>query len=134
DGQAKQGSLEDRLSLQPIRYWYSVVALDAEGSEVSHYATVIADTIFVVSKDEVVSKKWVKNPETLKAGDKVTLPYHPFGTDSLGRDLLARLMYGGRASLFIGLFAPVLFVVLGIIYGSAAGFLGGRFDQIAMRF
>jgi oligopeptide transport system permease protein len=132
--EAEQVSLEDRLSLQPIRYWYSVVALDAEGSEVPRYATVIADTVFVVSKDEAVAKKWGKNPESLKVGDKVTLPYHPFGTDSLGRDLLARLMYGARTSLFIGLFAPVLFVVLGIIYGSAAGFLGGRFDQIAMRF
>jgi oligopeptide transport system permease protein len=95
---------------------------------------VTADTAFVVSKDEAVSKGWVTNPDAIKVGDSITLPFHPFGTDSLGRDLLARLMYGARTSLFIGFFAPVLFVLLGIIYGSAAGFLGGRFDQLAMRF
>jgi len=131
---AEQVSFEDRLNLKPVRYWYSVVALDASGTEVRDYATVATDTAFVVSKEEAASKGWMKNPETVKVGDHVTLPYHPFGTDALGRDLLARLMYGARTSLFIGLFAPVLFVVLGIIYGSAAGFLGGRFDSILMRF
>jgi len=130
----EQVSFEDRLNLKPVHYWYSVVALDMNGSEVPGYVSVEADTAFVVSTDEAVSKNWVKDPNTLKVGDKVTLPYHPFGTDSLGRDLLARLMYGARTSLFIGLFAPILFVLLGIIYGSAAGFLGGRFDSIAMRF
>ena len=131
---AEQVSFEDRLNLKPVRYWYSVVALDMNGSEVSRYATIATDTAFVTSKDEAAAKKWVTDPGALKVGDKVTLPYHPFGTDSLGRDLLARLMYGARTSLFIGLFAPFLFVLVGIIYGSAAGFLGGRFDSLAMRF
>ena len=76
----------------------------------------------------------MKDASALKPGEKVTLPYHPFGTDSLGRDMLARLMYGARTSLFIGIFAPVLFVLVGIIYGSAAGFVGGRIDSILMRF
>jgi oligopeptide transport system permease protein len=48
--------------------------------------------------------------------------------------MLARLMYGARVSLFIGTLAPILFVLVGIIYGSAAGFLGGRLDQALMRF
>ena len=62
------------------------------------------------------------------------MPYHPLGTDYLGRDMLARLMHGARVSLFIGVVAPLLFVSLGIIYGSSAGFVGGRFDQVLMRF
>jgi oligopeptide transport system permease protein len=130
----EQVSYEDRLDLKPVRYWYSVVALDANGEEVEPYATVAADASFVVSKDEAESRGWVKDASALKPGDKVTLPYHPFGTDSLGRDMFARLMYGARTSLFIGIFAPVLFVLLGIIYGSAAGFVGGRVDSILMRF
>jgi oligopeptide transport system permease protein len=131
---AEQVSYEDRLDLQPTRYWYSVVALDANGTEVASYATVAADTAFIVGKDEALSRGWVRDGTELKTGDKITLPFHPFGTDSLGRDVLARLMYGARNSLFIGIFAPILFVLLGIIYGSAAGFIGGRFDSLAMRF
>jgi oligopeptide transport system permease protein len=42
-------------------------------------------------------------------------------------------MHGARVSLFIGIVAPLLFVTIGIIYGSAAGFVGGRFDQVLMR-
>jgi len=64
----------------------------------------------------------------------VALPYHPLGTDYLGRDMLARLMYGARVSLFIGFVAPLLFVLFGTVYGSAAGFVGGRVDQLLMRF
>jgi oligopeptide transport system permease protein len=48
--------------------------------------------------------------------------------------MLARLMFGARVSLFIGIVAPLLFVLVGIVYGSAAGFLGGRVDQLLMRF
>ena len=50
----------------------------------------------------------------LAPGDVVRLALHPFGTDYLGRDLLARLMYGARVSLFIGIVAPFFFVLLGI--------------------
>ena len=46
----------------------------------------------------------------------------PLGTDYLGRDMLARLMYGGRVSLFIGIFAPLAFVLLGVIYGAYLAF------------
>ena len=48
--------------------------------------------------------------------------------------MLARLMHGARVSLFIGIVAPLLFVGFGVAYGSMAGFLGGRVDQIMMRF
>ncbi len=48
--------------------------------------------------------------------------------------MLARLMEGARVSLFIGIGAPSLFIIFGIIYGSFAGFVGGKVDQILMRF
>jgi peptide/nickel transport system permease protein len=59
---------------------------------------------------------------------------HPFGCDELGRDILSRVMYGGRFSLFIGLFATGLAAVGGIILGSIAGYLGGKIDNVIMRF
>jgi oligopeptide transport system permease protein len=132
--EAEQVSFEDRLSLKPVRYWYSIVPLDANGAEVDAYTTVAADPSFIVSKDEAVTRGWLGDGSAVNAGDKIALPFHPFGTDALGRDLLSRLMYGARTSLFIGTFAPILFVLVGIVYGSAAGFLGGRVDALLMRF
>lgn len=59
---------------------------------------------------------------------------HWFGTDELGRDVYARILYGARISLFIGLMAAFIDLVIGIIYGGVAGYLGGRIDNIMMRF
>ncbi|MCM2397450.1 ABC transporter permease subunit [Rhizobium sp. S95] len=59
--------------------------------------------------------------------------YFFFGTDSTGRDLLARTLMAGRVSLSIGLLAGLIAVVIGVFYGSTAGFIGGRTDQVMMR-
>jgi peptide/nickel transport system permease protein len=58
---------------------------------------------------------------------------HPMGTDDLGRDGLARVLYGGRVSLLIGLFSAALSVILGMTIGMVAGFFGGAIDEILMR-
>jgi len=67
----------------------------------------------------------------INAGEKV-FP-HIFGTDNLGRDILVRLMYGCRISMLIGLSAAFLTLLIGVIYGSISGFLGGRIDMVMMR-
>jgi dipeptide transport system permease protein len=59
---------------------------------------------------------------------------HWFGTDELGRDVYARILYGARISLFIGLMAALIDFVIGIIYGGIAGYFGGRIDNVMMRF
>lgn len=56
-----------------------------------------------------------------------------FGTDDLGRDLLARTLYGGAISLSLGVIAAAVAVVLGVAYGAVAGFVGGRVDGVMMR-
>ena len=58
---------------------------------------------------------------------------HPLGTDELGRDLLLRLLYGGRVSLFVGLVGAFAAAVLGTVIGLLAGYLGGRLDALLMR-
>jgi len=58
---------------------------------------------------------------------------HPLGTDELGRDVLARLLYGGRVSLAVGLVAAVAAAALGTVIGLVAGYYGGRLDAILMR-
>lgn len=57
---------------------------------------------------------------------------HPFGTDDLGQDLLARLLYGGRISLAVGLAAMFVAVFVGVLVGALAGMSSGRMDAILM--
>lgn len=59
---------------------------------------------------------------------------HPFGTDELGRDVLARIMFGARSSLLIGVIVVAVGVVVGTALGAVAGFAGGWLDEIIMRF
>lgn len=58
---------------------------------------------------------------------------HWFGTDGLGRDMFARTWYGARISLFIGLTAAFIDLIIGVIWGSVAGFFGGKVDEYMMR-
>lgn len=58
---------------------------------------------------------------------------YPFGTDNLGRSMLARILYGGRVSLSIGLISTGIAATLGLILGSLAGYYGGKVDNIIMR-
>jgi len=59
---------------------------------------------------------------------------HPFGTDTIGRDILARTIYGGQISLLIGLSAAAIEVIAGVLIGAIAGYYGGLPDGILMRF
>ncbi len=74
------------------------------------------------SSDEIALKE---------AGEKV-FP-HLFGTDDLGRDILVRIMYGTRVSMIIGVVAAFIVLIIGSIYGSVSGFIGGKTDIIMMR-
>ena len=58
---------------------------------------------------------------------------HLLGTDTLGRDLLTRMMYGSRISLMVGFLATMVALVIGVLWGTIAGFAGGRTDAVMMR-
>jgi peptide/nickel transport system permease protein len=75
------------------------------------------------------------SPETLdfKALSARPSLKHPFGTDDLGRDMLARSLYGGRISLAVGVVAMLIAISLGTLVGAVAGFFGGKVDQALMR-
>lgn len=59
---------------------------------------------------------------------------HPFGTDTVGRDILARTIYGGQISLLIGLTAVFVSILVGVLVGALSGYYGGLIDSLLMRF
>lgn len=79
------------------------------------------------------------DPNLIKSFPPFTAPdgsfswTHPMGTDSSGRDMLARVLQGGQISLMVGIIATIVSLLIGVAYGAIAGYLGGRIDNLMMR-
>lgn len=71
--------------------------------------------------------------QNLRLGATPPSPQHWLGTDNFGRDLLTRILYGGRVSLMVGFIATAVALVIGVTYGAIAGYVGGRIDAAMMR-
>ena len=67
-----------------------------------------------------------------KANGEKVFP-HVFGTDMYGRDILVRVMYGARVSMSVGVFAAILVLVIGALYGAISGYCGGKVDAVIQR-
>ena len=67
-----------------------------------------------------------------KANGEKVFP-HVFGTDMYGRDILVRVMYGARVSMSVGVFAAILVLVIGVLYGAISGYCGGKVDAVMQR-
>ncbi len=79
---------------------------------------------------------WAAQPHEvtdLEKGATSPSAEHWFGTDVLGRDMLARVLYGGRISLMVGLVATAVSLLIGVTYGTVSGYLGGKIDAVMMR-
>ena len=71
--------------------------------------------------------------QDLRLGATPTSMTHWLGTDTFGRDMLTRILYGGRVSLMVGFVATAVALVIGVIYGAIAGYAGGKTDALMMR-
>lgn len=124
-----QVNFEDNQSLEARDYYYTVVTVNSQGEQGDVGTTI---KVSVLSALEVHAAKALGLNSAI--GDNVQMPPAPLGTDSLGRDILARLMSGGQVSLSIGIIASVLSILFGIALGGIAGFFGGMVDTTLMRF
>ena len=88
----------------------------------------VPEKIYYASGDIIVPES---NPQLEKEGN-FRFP-HIFGTDERGRDYFIRVVYGARVSLGVGLFASIIVLIIGLLYGSIAGYVGGKTDLIMMR-
>ncbi len=84
-------------------------------------------------KDTVVRESSADQLSMTLSG-KVSQQYFVFGTDSNGRDLLARVMLGGQISIAVGVAASLVSLGIGVLYGATSGYIGGRLDNVMMRF
>lgn len=72
--------------------------------------------------------------QNLALGATAPSAQHWLGTDTFGRDLLTRILYGSRVSLMVGFIATAVALCIGVLWGTIAGYLGGRVDALLMRF
>ena len=79
---------------------------------------------------------WTIPPEATNPAQGLAGPsaVHPLGADELGRDVLSRLLHGGRVTLLVGVAAMLASLLIGVIVGALAGFNGGWLDAVLMRF
>jgi oligopeptide transport system permease protein len=80
---------------------------------------------------------WISPHSPVQLSDAYANPpdgRHWFGTDVLGRDLMARVLYGARISMVVGAVGAGVSLVIGVLWGAIAGYLGGRWDELMMRF
>lgn len=130
----QQTYYEDLLRLESRTYYYSVAVIDNQG-KISNVASIPVEVAHA-TRISALRERGLIDAHSASQNDAipqtVTLPSHPLGTDKLGRDILARLIKGGQVSLFIGFFAPLLFVLYGTLYGALSGYFGGRIDTLMM--
>jgi peptide/nickel transport system permease protein len=103
-----------------------------------HKPAMLGSLIIVIFVFAAVFAPYISpyDPNKTDLDNKLAPPsvQHIMGTDELGRDLLTRILYGGRVSLSIGVMAMALAVTVGAVIGGLAGFYGGWVDNILMRF
>ena len=122
-----------QVAVQSRGYWATVLVRLGEDK-----VTMICGAVLMVIVLSVVFADWIALADPYKADmmkrlKPIGTPGYPLGGDEMGRDMLTRLLYGGRLSLFMGVTPVVTALGIGGLLGLVAGFLGGRVNMLIMR-
>jgi peptide/nickel transport system permease protein len=112
------------------RWWRRVAARPTARAAIALLATLVALGAFAPL---IAPHDPVRQRDIVTLNRQPPSVAHPFGTDQFSRDVLSRVLHGGRLSLAIALFAVALSATMGTMYGAVAGFYGGWVDAVMMR-
>jgi len=115
---------EDRLAVLGAIVMFMLIAA-------SLFAPLLAEHVIGFTPEEIELGAILKAPGFRKTPDA---PMHWLGTDELGRDVLVRVLYGGRVSLYVSLLTVLVSLTIGTLIGAIAGYYGGAVDGLLMRF
>ena len=102
-------------------------------NKLSLFSLIYISTLIIVALITPFIAPYNYADQNLSLGASPPSPEHLLGTDTLGRDLLTRMMYGSRISLMVGFLATSVALVIGVIWGTIAGSSGGKTDALMMR-
>ena len=100
----------------------------------SKIAGIALSVLIVLSISSPYFSEWGFEQMDFNAMETAPSLTHWFGTDQVGRDLYIRTMSGSKVSLFVSLLATLVSIPIGVTWGSVAGYIGGRVDELMMRF
>lgn len=126
---SNEGDIIERLSLTRRDFVNRIYYFDYEGEEIAiDYSYRVLDP-----EGDIDFTVTYQGTTTEQPTDKVWNKTYLLGSDHLGRDILTRLMFGARISLVVAFVAALVNLIIGVTYGSTAGFLGGTADNVMMR-
>lgn len=122
----------EKISGQSTSYWKDAWRRFRKNKLALAGVIIIILLAFMALFGESISGQNYRDNDLMNA-NKPPSSEHWFGTDNLGRDIFARTWYGAKISLFIGLMASLIDLIIGVIWGAVAGFFGGKIDEYMMR-
>lgn len=123
----------EKISKPSLSFWKDVF-LRFRKNKLAMFGIVLLALLLFMAAFGPMMTKYAYDTNDLMSTNQAPSAEHWFGTDELGRDVFTRTWVGARISLFIGLSAALIDLVIGVIWGSIAGYRGGRTDEAMMRF
>jgi oligopeptide transport system permease protein len=123
----------ERISKPSLSFWKDV-AIRFRKNKLAMFGLVLLVLLVIMAIFGPMISKYNYATNDLINSNQAPSAKHWFGTDDLGRDIFTRTWIGARISLFIGLSAAVIDLLIGVIWGSVAGYRGGKIDEAMMRF
>ncbi|MDQ0245309.1 oligopeptide transport system permease protein [Bacillus fengqiuensis] len=123
----------EKISKPSLSFWKDV-SLRFRKNKLAMFGIVLLGLLLFMAIFGPMMTKYDYATNDLMSTNQAPSGEHWFGTDELGRDVFTRTWIGARISLFIGLSAALIDLFIGVIWGSIAGYRGGRTDEVMMRF